>query len=258
VLLSDLRHDVARDASNRIREWSSLAGTLTIQRKVDRALRTIEAWRAETIRPIVSVSGGKDSTLLLQLCRRVDPSIPVIQARGPVPYSDAAPHLRALQQASGGDWHIIEYRYDVEGVLAGDVRYPAGLKQRELLALMRTLGVDGVAFGLRADESRGRLWNVRMRGERYRAHGGLHVCTPLARWTAEEVIGYLVATDRLPLHPVYQRTYMQPDVNRLRDSTWLPNQASDAHGRRSWLAWHYPEHLESYDRAVQVFTHERG
>jgi hypothetical protein len=42
------------------------------------------------------------------------------------------------------------------------------------------------------------------------------------------------------------------------DSTWLPNQTSDAMGRRSWLAWHYPEHVEDYDRAVQVFTRERG
>jgi tRNA(Ile)-lysidine synthase TilS/MesJ len=258
MLLGDLRGSVSREATTRLRAWSSLAGTLAVQCKVDRALRTIEAWRAETMRPVVSVSGGKDSTLLLQLCRRIDPAIPALQARGPVPYRDGPAHLEALEQAAGGTWHVLRYDYDVSGVLAGDVRYPAGLKQRELIATMRALGVDGVAYGLRADESRGRQWNVKMRGERYRAHGGLQVCTPLAHWTAEEVIGYLVATDVLPLHPVYQRTYMQPDVNYLRDSTWLPNQTSDALGRRSWLAYHYPEHVEDYDRAVQVFTRERG
>jgi hypothetical protein len=109
----------------------------------------------------------------------------------------------------------------------------------KMLRTLRRLHVKSVTLGL-SDEA-----------------SSSSVCTPLAHWTAEEVIGYLVATDQLPLHPVYQRTYMQPDANRLRDSTWLPNQASDAHGHRSWLAWHYPEHVESYDRAVQVFTGER-
>lgn len=257
MLLSDLRHGVEREAITRLHRWRLLAGTREVQRKVTRALRIIEAWRRQAQRPVVSVSGGKDSCLLLQLCREIDPSIPVIQALGPVPYSDTAAHLDRLRHAAGGAWHIVEYTYDVDGVLNGDVRYPEGLKQRTLLATHRSAGVDGVAYGLRASESRGRLWNARVRGESYVAHDGLRVCTPLAYWSAEEVVGYLIATDRLPLHPVYARTHLQPDINHLRDGTWLPNQVSDALGRRDWIAWHYPEHLESYDRAVKVFHTDR-
>lgn len=190
--------------------------------------------------------------MLLQLAREVVPGIPAIRADGPVSLSDRAAHVQRLERAAGGDWIVVPYSYDVEGVLAGDVPYRHGVRSWKITALearMTAIGVDGLALGIRSSESRGRAWSLATRGVIYRRRGVL-ACTPLASWSAEEVVGYLLATDVLPLNPVYERDYLQRDLNRLRDGTWMPNQTSDAHGYRAWLQWHYPEHIESYDRAV--------
>lgn len=185
----------------------------------------------------------------MQLAREVVPGIPVIRADGPVPLRDRAAHVAQLEQAAGGSWIIVPYTYDVEGVLAGDVSYPRTLKIATLEARQQALGIDGLAFGIRASESRGRTWSLRTRGHTY-ARRGVLACTPLATWSADEVVGYLIATNRLPLNPVYERDYLQPDLNLLRDGTWMPNQTADAHGYRHWLSWHYTEHVEHYDRAI--------
>jgi 3'-phosphoadenosine 5'-phosphosulfate sulfotransferase (PAPS reductase)/FAD synthetase len=205
------------------------------------------------------VSGGKDSTLLLQLAREIDPAIPAMRADGPVALSDRAGHVARLARAAGGPWVVVPYAYDVAGVLAGDVPYPhacgaaspPGSKIRELLDAAALRRADGLALGLRASESRGRLWNAATRGTLYEA-GGRWVATPLAWWTAEEVLAVLVASNRLPLNPVYERSYLLPDFEHLRDGTWMPNQTADAHGYRAWLQWHYPEHVADYDRALVV------
>jgi 3'-phosphoadenosine 5'-phosphosulfate sulfotransferase (PAPS reductase)/FAD synthetase len=216
---------------------------------VDRALRLIHDWRAQCQRPAVSCSGGKDSTALLLLTMRVDPTIPVYRADPPNPLSDRAAHVERMQRATPAPWVIVQYEWDVEAVLDSRARYPEGLKIRRLDERLRADGIDGVALGLRAQESRGRTWNALTRGEHYVAMGR-RVCTPLSTWTADEVVGFVMAEDRLPLNPVYTKLDGAPDLNRVRDGTWYPRETADAHGYRGWLARHYPEHIEQYDRAL--------
>lgn len=250
--LTQLRYERTERDMLSVRRLRGLHGTLAHQRLVDRAQRCIELWLSRCLRPAVAVSGGKDSTALLQLVRQVDPTVPAYRADmpPPVPLSDRAAHVEMLAQAAGGSWRIVPYWYDVEGVLAGRSPYPYGLKVREMRARMRQDGVDGIALGLRGAESRGRAWNLRVRGELYMS-GGRLVCTPLAEWSALEVLALIVGADRLPLNPCYERQYLMPDgLEHLRDGTWMPNQMSEARGYRAWLAHHYPEHVRDYDRAV--------
>jgi 3'-phosphoadenosine 5'-phosphosulfate sulfotransferase (PAPS reductase)/FAD synthetase len=222
-----------------------------VRRKVDQARRRIERWLRASARPAISCSGGKDSTVLLQLVREIDPSVPVYRADPPNPLPDRPVYVAQLAMAAGGEWRVVPYPWDVDAVLRGEARYPALLKVRRLEAALTADGIDGVALGLRAEESRGRLWNARTRGALYRTRRWW-TCTPLVEWTAEEIVGYLLATDRLPLNPVYQRLELAPALTHLRDGTWFPRETPDAHGYRAWLARHYPEVLPSYDQAVRV------
>lgn len=257
--LGQLRCVPYASAKTSVARLAALGRTMAVRRKMDRARQTLAEWRARCERPLVSVSGGKDSTLLLLLARAIDPGIPAMRADGPVGLSDRDGHVTRLAQAAGGQWIVVPYHYDVAGVLAGDVPYPhasgltspSGSKVRELIDAATLHRADGMALGLRASESRGRLWNAATRGTLYET-GGRWVCTPLVWWTADEVVGALMAADRLPLNPVYTRTWLQPDLEHLRDGTWMPNQTADAHGYRAWLQWHYPEHVIDYDRAVLV------
>lgn len=192
--------------------------------------------------------------MLLQLVRGIDARVPAMRADGPVSLSDRAAHVAQLERAAGGDWLIVPYTYDVAGVLAGDVPYRHGIKSWKITALeerQRDEGGDGLAMGLRRAESRGRSWNADLRGHTYRMRGRL-TCNPLGDWTADEVVGAILASNQLPLNPVYERQHLQFNLERLRDGTWMPNQTADAHGYRAWLQYHYPEHLVDYDRAVIV------
>jgi 3'-phosphoadenosine 5'-phosphosulfate sulfotransferase (PAPS reductase)/FAD synthetase len=224
---------------------------------VDHALRVIHDWRSRCQRPAVSCSGGKDSTALLLLTMRIDPTIPVYRADPPNPLPDRAAHVDLMARAAAqAEWRIVPYQWDVEAVLDGREPYPALLKIRRLEERLRADGIDGVALGLRAQESRGRAWNLITRGEHYVANGR-RVCTPLAQWTADEVVGLVLAEDRLPLNPVYTKLEGLGDLNRVRDGTWYPRETPDAHGYRNWLALHYPEVLPLYDRAVAIGAQTR-
>lgn len=199
---------------------------------------------------MISCGGGKDSTALLQLVHSVDPSVPVVCADPPNPLPDRPGHLRLLEMADGGGWHHVSYWWDVDAVLAGEKPYPEGLKIRRLEAFLAENGFDGLALGLRAQESRGRAYNYARRGSLYLHGSGRWVVTPLAQWTAEEVIGYVAAADILPTNPVYRKLELAPDLNRLRDGTWYPRETADAQGYEDWLRLHYPEVANLYRRAL--------
>src|SRR3990167_3641609 len=236
-------------------EWVALGRTLEARRRIDRATHDLESWRASCERPAVSVSGGKDSTLLLLLARRVDPDIVAMRADPQNGYSDRAAHVAQLAQAAGGPWDVVPYPWDVGAVLDGREPYPHGLKIRRLHEHRSDRGFDGLAMGVRAAESKPRLLHFRLRGTSYQWADGTRVCCPLAWWTAEQVVGAILALDALPLSPVYYRTEGMParGLEGLRDGTWWP------HGRSplgdeysSWLRRHYPEHVEDFERAQRL------
>lgn len=249
-LLTQMHSARTASAISTVRRLAALSGTLAFQRKRDRSLRILAEWRRQCLRPVVACGGGKDSTALLLLALEVDATMPIYRADPPNALSDRPTHVDLLQRATPSPWVIVPYPWDVAGVLAGDRPYPAMLKVRTMEARLASDGIDGVALGLRRQESRAREIHYRLRGAIYRKANGWLMCQPIADWTADEVIGYTIASDRLPLNPVYTKTYLQPDLNRLRDGTWYPREVSDALGYRGWLRFHYPEHAEDYDRAT--------
>lgn len=243
----------------------ALASTLAFGRKLDHSRAWVRHWLDRCERPVISCSGGKDSTAVLQLVHEADPAVPVLLASPADPALridlDRADHVRLLQladPAGSGGWQVETYAWSVEAVLAGEERWPTGKKKACLAAAQIASDADGMAWGLRREESKprrevlaalGPVWPLRLRG---RQQQPLLTCAPVADWTAEEVIGWILATDRLPLSPVYARTDGMPELRFLRDNGWWPRETPDAQGYREWLARHYPECCPLYDRAVAV------
>jgi len=154
--------------------------------------------------------------------------------------------------ADGSSFCRVPYPWDVEAVLNGREAYPALLKIRRLEERLALDEVDGVALGIRAEESYGRCMNFRVRGPLYLHSSGRWVCTPIASWTAEEVVGFVLAHDCLPLNPVYFKLELAPALNHLRDGTWFPREIADGQGYEDWLRFHYPELGELYRRAANL------
>lgn len=232
-------------------KWSALGGSLTVQRKAATARRVIRSWLDQCSAPAICCGGGKDSTALLELVRSVDPSVPAVRADPPNPLPDRTGHVARLKAASGGEWIEIPYSWDVDAVLEGDERYPYGLKVRRMLDLWKGSGVDGVALGVRSAESKARRERLRRTGEVYR-WGGITYCAPLASWTAEEVVGFTLHSNRLPLNPVYENTALAPPLNQIRDGTWWPRASAHRAGYGDFIVAHYPSVAPLYRRAISM------
>lgn len=184
----------------------------TFQRRETRALALVES-AAEKGRLGVSYSGGKDSTVLLDLVRRVVPDAPAAFFDSGMELASTYEMVQhyAVQtihpQRSlpdmlryGGYWGYAtptdpEAEFDFWAFLVGE---PS-------LRFRAEHGLAVIAMGLRAQESSVRRLNAWQRGELYfSAYDQLWHCCPLARWTAEDVWSYL-GSRGLRYNSVYDR-----------------------------------------------------
>lgn len=185
------------------------ARTRAFARRVDQARRAIDAAVAHGDIG-VSVSGGKDSTVTLDLVRQAVPDAPAA-------WFDSGAELtgtEALVRAQGADriapladlptmcrecgwWGATatdpRATYDVVATL---IYEPA-----DRFAAAHHLSV--MALGLRASESPGRRWSALSRGSLYYCQADeRYVVCPVAWWTDADIWAY-VASRGLPYHPAY-------------------------------------------------------
>lgn len=105
--------------------------------------------------------------------------------------------------------------------------------------LIAAHGFDGVALGLRGEESYGRRMNARTRGATYQyKRDGLWACQPIWDWSYDDVWAFIV-TAGLPYCGVYDRLWDAPEVDQ-RLSYWA-GETKRRHGRYAWLRRNYPE-----------------
>ena len=234
---------------------AALGSTLAVQRKWDLSRRIVERFLRSGGTPAISCGGGKDSTLTVIVTHSVDPSVPVVTADPPNPLPDRERHVRMLSAVSGSEWHRVGYPWDVDAVLAGDIPYPEFLKLRVLRSWHEKRGIDSVILGVRKSESRDRHQRLDGHGPIW-TYGNLRYCAPIAHWTADEVVGFQLWANKLPVNPCYFKLAGAHDLEHLRDGTWYPREYTDAGWHGPWLLRHYPEVYDDYTlaRAIQLKT----
>lgn len=185
------------------------ARTRIFARRVDGALAAVR--RATEIGPVgICYSAGKDSTVVLDLVRRVVPDAPaaffdsgaelpdtmaMVSASG----AEIIPSRMTMQEMAryAGWW---DYAVPVDVGVHFDAKMVVIAEPAETFVVRRRLRC--LAYGLRAEESGGRALHVRARGTLFQAADRTWYCMPIARWKLADVWSY-IASRELPYNAAY-------------------------------------------------------
>lgn len=216
-----------------------------MRRRITEAEAAISEWLSRCQRPYVAWSTGKDSTVMLWLVLRQRPDIEVVYFDA----DSALPDSVALMERLKAEWQLnlrvlktrplldtlAEYGLDHPRIDYYTMRDTVHIPVRQLVAE----GYDGVAVGIRSEESRERGLAAAKHAPLWRAKGtGLWTCWPLHNWSARDVWAFIVGHD-IPYNAAYDKTKFAT-IEDMRVSYWA-GETGRTYGRYAWLRYYYPE-----------------
>ena len=226
----------------------------------------------------VALSGGKDSLVVLDFARQVDPNVPVVFFDSGLEFPETYTYLADLQQTWQLNLELIPATTPLLNILITDGSWDHHALEYRTPSLHQALIAEpsasahishgpGELWGVRASESRGRriAYNIALSAETctcchdavaHRAHhggiirreNGTVAFSPIWDWTDPQVWSH-IACRHLPVNPVYDRLRsMGVPQNDLRISHILDADHLD-HGRAVWLKYGWPD---LYERLRQL------
>ncbi|MEY1672619.1 phosphoadenosine phosphosulfate reductase family protein [Gordonia sp. ABKF26] len=207
----------------------------------------------------VAWSGGKDSTVVVDLARRVDPEVPVVFYDCGLDFPETRAYLADLAAAWSLDVHVVPTEPDLLTLLiaAGDFDPTAPTRHLEVdmrQAMItdpadRARAVFGPAnlWGVRADESVGRRHLYRTQAARngddspqgmVRRGDGTTSFGPIWNWSTEQVWQYSAARN-IPLNPLYAKlASLGADTHTARVNAMIdPSRLDNGHIARLAAGW---------------------
>jgi 3'-phosphoadenosine 5'-phosphosulfate sulfotransferase (PAPS reductase)/FAD synthetase len=163
---------------------------------VEKAKHRVKSWLEKVQNPYVAFSTGKDSTCVLHLVREQAPWIPAVYFDADAAFPESLdllatidnviifptlePILNIFRRHSFSDGNELENE---------TLRMCTPVKE-----LIARYHFDGIAYGLRAEENRGRAMHAQTRGAvfQYR-RDGLWGCQPIYDWTFNDVWAYILS-----------------------------------------------------------------
>ena len=163
------------------------AGTSAHRKKVDAALALIERALASTDSWYVAFSGGKDSTVTLDLVRSLRPDVPAVWSDGEFWLPETGDYIERMK-AAGLELHQ----------LAAQSRHSSFFTAHAGSDLKRVEYCNerwqGAFVGVRADESSDRRRMLRVHGQLFYGKGRRQwQAYPVAWWTVYDIWGYIHA-----------------------------------------------------------------
>lgn len=223
-------------------------------------LTQIADYRDRHDRMWVAWSGGKDSTVVVDLARRVDPDVPVVFYDCGLDFPETRTYLRDLADAWELNLHVVPTEPDLLTLLVAAGDFDPTAPTRDLKVDMRQAMITDPAARAHAVFGPANLWGVRAaesagRDHLYRtqaAHhhdGGIPRGTvrrgdgttsfgPIWGWSAEQVWTYSAARD-IPANPLYAKLgALGADIHTARVNAMIdPSRLDNGHITRLAAGW---------------------
>ena len=162
----------------------------SFKKKVTASLDLIQSCASNKV--YVAVSGGKDSTVLLDLVRRVIPTSPAVFSDDEWMFPETDEYLSSLQgltRIAAPAKH--SYFFTSNKTQKSGVKWIVGAMNNAMQAYAAQHGYDCAMIGLRKDESQKRRAHINAFGQIFRAKSGIIQCYPLAEWTTDDIWAYI-------------------------------------------------------------------
>jgi phosphoadenosine phosphosulfate reductase len=216
------------------------------------AATTTTGNHARTHGGYVAWSGGKDSTVVVDLVRRTHPTFPVVWFHSGLEFPDTETYIRDLANEWSLNLTIIHATPDALSIMeqsgAWDhTRDPdwttpdlhEALITRPAATARKQFG-PAELWGLRADESKARRALLSPGQGTYTRRDGTHTYSPIWDWKDIHVNGYLAARN-IPENPTYARL-KQAGANTKDLRVGLAFDGNNLQfGRAIWLRRCYPD-----------------
>lgn len=190
-------------------EWRLHARLPAYRNRVTHSLEVVESWLSRCKRPYVALSGGKDSTVALALCRALCPDIAAAFFDDEFQFPETEHYFSGIP----GLIRLAHPAYHAPGFTAWDYPEPPAHLSKDAIwtgstsrpTWMQQQGYDGAAIGLRRAENMRRKIHIAARGETFmRQDNGVVQCYPVANWSTADIWTY-IATTGTPYNAAYDK-----------------------------------------------------
>lgn len=207
----------------------------------------------------VSWSGGKDSTVMLDMILRFDPDIPVLHITNDYMLPDVAQFINDYAQKRS--LKITEIKAPIDYLdlcreyglphmrdKATQKRAIAKIKKNPAVDWETENGFTGCFWGLRIQESKGRAICIRRWRDGVPTKHGVLKVSPIGHLTIMDIWAYIFANN-IPYPSCYDCENYGYTRETIRNSGWLSTDG-ETRGRLSWLKHNYPIY---YQKLKQEF-----
>ena len=224
---------------------------LVTSKKIKKITDIIEEALEKVSSPYISCSWGKDSTVMLWACLKINSDIPIM-------FMDSGYYLPDIYEFRNyiiEKWKIKNYieitgktdyiQYCKKVGLPGINRINQDasvkkIKKDKADKFLSDNNFDCSFIGIRADESRKRTWLIKKYGHFFQNKNNIFRCYPLAYCTYSDIWNIIIENN-IPHCKIYDKTGIL-DKKQIRSSGWVSTDGANR-GQIVWIKKYYPEYF---------------
>lgn len=229
------------------------------QKKVEKARDIIKQSLAITDKFTINCSYGKDSLVLLDLVFSITDKCIVIQSDSGYQLPETYEVREKCEKKYGYKTHILPQLMPMEEFLkefglpginrtgAQHKKVVELTKKNRLDEFIKELGCEGVFWGIRKEESKGRRVMASYKGDIfYNKNRELYFSSPISSFNHDDVWSY-ISWHELYYPEFYDKQNCGQNRNWIRNSSWVTTDGA-TEGTLVWLKYNYPEYFNKLSK----------